>query len=60
MPSEDWATEKAREWLTSGPLSDADYTGLPSEVEASLAALLREAAAEHYQEGRRDESEDRL
>jgi hypothetical protein len=50
-PTEDWATEKAREWLREGPLCSADYTGLPSEVEASLAALLREVAREAYGQG---------
>lgn len=54
-PNEDWAIVKAREWLQR--LWPAQRV---SGHEASLAALLREVAAEHYQEGRRDESEDRL
>ena len=53
-PTEDWATVKAREWLTEQEIK----RGIKSV--RSLAALLREVATEAYQEGRRDESEDRL
>jgi hypothetical protein len=37
---------KAREWLSTGPLRNADYTGEPAEVEQSLAAFRAEARRE--------------